>query len=246
MSNNNFALDEEIDLKEILQIISKSKKLVVFITIICTLLATGYGYFLKPTTYFGHSRIVIGEYNNTPLINLRENEQIMRFLYGNSFEYVQHHNKYLELKVESKSSKSANSKITELTQFIIDNSEEELNLRSANINSEIQYVQNKSSVIDEQIKSVEKELNSSDYDSAFLFQLNMKKKDFENESLTLQKIEMKFLEELDSGSRSTLYEPISIKARDKKENIYTFFGFLFGIVFSIILILIRSNFNNNN
>lgn len=57
---------------------------------------------------------------------------------------------------------------------------------------------------------------------------------------------MKFLEELDSGSRSTLYEPISIKAQDKKENIYTFFGFLFGIVFSIILILIRSNFNNNN
>lgn len=246
MSNNNFALDEEIELKEILQIISKSKKLVVFIIIFCTLLAAGYANFLKPTTYFGHAKIVIGEFNDIPLINLKENEQNMRFIYGESFGYTQHNDKYLELKVESKSRKSVNSEITTLTQFIIDTSEEAFNRNSAKINNQLKIIENRSSIIDEKFKSAEKELNNSDYDSEFLFQLKMKKNDIESEYLTLKNREMDLLTTLDSGSSSALYEPISIIANDKKEHIYIFFGFLFGIVFSIILILIRSNFDKNN
>ena len=246
MSNSNFALDEEIELKKILQIISKSKKIVVFIIIICTLLGAGYAHFLKPTTYTGFSRISIGEINDKPFLDLKETEHIIKFIYGYDFVFTPHNNKFLELEVKANSNKSANSKITELTQFILDASEEEFNKNSANINIQLKLIQDSISIIDGKINAVDKELNSLDHDSAFLFELNMQKKNLQFEQKNLKNTEMRLLETQNSRLRSTLYEPISIAAQDKKEGIVTFFGFLFGIVLSIILIFIRSNLDKNN
>ena len=58
---DNFYQENEINLRELLNILSDSKIIIIAITLICTVIAAGYAYTKKPV-YEANAQVIIGHY----------------------------------------------------------------------------------------------------------------------------------------------------------------------------------------
>lgn len=241
-ANNDISFYNEITLKEFFQLVLSSKKILLLITLLTTVVLTSYVYFLKPTMFEANAKIVIGMADESSLINLEKIETIMRFHFKYDFKFIPYQNDYLELKIQANSEEKVISKINELAQYIFDKSNENLNKKNTSLTNLVHKVQNNISNIDKQIKSIDGLLDGSDNDIESL-PLVIQKLNLESKMEELRQIEDNTLTKLNLAEKSSFFEPIKVVALDKKEFFYAIFGFILGLALSIIFVILRKSYS---
>lgn len=271
-TNKSVAFDNEVSLKEIIELIVSSKTIIFLIILICTSLTSSYVYYFKPTIHQVSAKIIIGNIDESPLINFTKIKSKINFYFGDiELRNYDHH--FLELKAYGSSEDEAILKINEINKFIFDVSEKNLSKRISEKNKQIKIVNKQIEFYEEGIQSIIKRINNFNIDNRIT--INATATPFENQNINLkkglnltldstaipletQKINLKesllsyeqtknnLTESITLISKSSLYEPISIVAVDKKEVYFVSFGFILGIMLSIIFLFIRKSYSIEN
>ncbi|PTB83392.1 hypothetical protein C9926_03160 [Sulfurovum lithotrophicum] len=133
MNQKDYIDGDIIDLRELIHTIGKSKKLIIFVTAIITLLAIVYAYILAKPIYEVKAMVEIGKINagtkeEMPLDDLQDVKQKLSYLYGVSskkkkafprvktISVPKKSNSFIYITVESKDNASAINYINTVTQ----------------------------------------------------------------------------------------------------------------------------------
>lgn len=240
--NNNFDKknnQDPIDLIEVLNLLINSKKIIIAITLICTIIAAIYAYSQKPV-FVSTANLIVGHYNNKDLLDAEQISNELSFYLDGNFILDDRIGKFYIIKVTDVSKDIAINSLNVIVDYIIDSSKKI-------IDHKIQDDKLTLAEINSNIDLMEQELNR-------LISLeNVPNTDFNffkfTSELGLEVLHLKFsgdslankLNSSDLFAYTELYEEIKTSQKPSKRLSTILVGFIAGFVLSIIFVIIRQN-----
>lgn len=240
ISTNNLLFDDEVNLSQLLEIIYSAKYLILIITFFCTFFVGYYAYFIQPTIYKTNAQLINGQFDSQPIIDANVIRAKFKIFFKEDFELINHYNLFLELKMSSTNKETLDSNINEMVQFIIKTSEDKTDKYIENLKFNLSSNESESAILDQMtIPSPEEWLTNQNIDTEFIYNLFMKTKALDEEKI-------KTLIQMNSITKTELVKPIEITFTRKKVTVYLIFGFILGIILSLVTVFLKFSFFSGN
>ena len=239
---DNYNQKNELSIIELFYSLIHSKKLVITITLICTIAATGYAYTIKPS-YKSSAEFVVGNFQGDQIINLNDFEKDLGFLFTKFQEgygklsLEKHGHKYVTVIIIGPSLEKNSKILKDITDHIhfqskkiittqLKKEEESLN----EINTEIKW-------IEEELSILLKLQNPANSESRriFISELGLKLNQLKYNGKSLDDK----LKSPDLYEHTKLFNEIDTLEINPRVGFPILLGFLVGLTISITIILLK-------
>ena len=241
MVNN---LNDDIDLRDLLANLFKSRKTIILTSVIFSLLAASYSYLTpKPMPIFeSTANIVVGSVNNKILDN-SELVTNIKFYFQESQSVEAIGRKFVKIKLRSPSKEKNLKELNDLIDFAINDSQEKIDLQKQAYRIELSKMQSSISNHKSSLDSIPSDIDINTNSELFLFteKLKFNLKKLENDALLAKNI----LNDKSLYSNTSNYgeiNSIQINSSKDKTAINILFGFIVGLLLSIFALTFRYAF----
>ena len=242
--NNSYPL-EEINLIDLFNLLINSKKTIIVITLICTLITTGL-YFIKEPSYQSRADLIIGHYDNHKLLNTTNIVTEMNFFLVDPKETLfelkdeQNLGKFFTAKVTGSSENSTINSLKEIIDYMTDKSNKVIEQRIEEDKFSLYRINNQVAAIEVELNRLLnlEEVPNADY-----------RRDVFISELSLELDELRFSGEVLSNKlgRSSLFERTKLYREIRTYKLipptpltsFILMGSIVGFMLSMLIVYIR-------